>query len=120
MTIPNWLTRAASRSAEHAWTFGTVIATYCELEGTTREGVASGLGCSREVLMWLSLCRRPAGEGFRDQIQQLAERFDVDPAKLAAIVRRVDAVAALRSVSATADQPMLLAARDRSEGEGEA
>lgn len=95
---------------------GSVLDEYCASEGITREQIAVLLGCSSESLSWLSLCRRPAPEQFVEDITKIADRFRIEPAKLAQIVRRVEAIAVLRRPrDVEKDDPVLLAARDRDE-----
>jgi hypothetical protein len=99
---------------------GSVLDEYCRDEGLTREQLASFLGCNGESLAWLSLCRRPAGDQFAQDVIKIAGRFQVNPANLAQIVRRVDALAVLRRPhDIKVDDPMLLAARDRDEEKDE-
>ena len=117
MATPRWLTRAAARGADHRWTFGAVVAAYCEIECCSTEDVAARLHCTTDTLMWISLCRRPAPDGFADQIQSIATKFGVSAAELAAIVRRVDAIGALRASDESAQE--LIAARDRADEHGE-
>lgn len=117
MATPSWLTHAAARGADHRWTFGAIVATYCEIERCSTEDVAARLDCTTDTLMWISLCRRPAPDEFADQIQSIATRFNVPAAKLAAIVRRVYAIGALRSSDESAQE--LIAARDRADDDGE-
>jgi hypothetical protein len=120
MTTPKWLEHAERRGSERPWALGSVLDEYCRNEGLTREQLASFLGCKRESLAWLSLCRRPAGEQFAGDVTKIAGRFEVNPAKLAQIVRRVDALAALRRPrDLKEDDAMLLAARDRDEEKDE-
>ncbi len=113
---PRWLEHAARRSSERAWTLGAALDEYRRNEGLTREQLSSLLGCSLDVLAWLSLCRGPGPEQFAEDVSKIADRFQIDASKLAQIVRRVDAVAVLRrAINAQEEDPLLLAARDRDE-----
>jgi hypothetical protein len=116
MAMNSWLRRAAARSSDHPWTFGAVVAAYREIEKCSAAGVAAQLQCTPETLMWISLCRRPGGDQFADQVRSIATRFRVPAEELAAIVRRVDAIGALRSREQPAEH--LIAARDRRDDEG--
>ena len=117
MTNPGWLKAAAVRSGQEAWTLGHVFERYRKLEGRSSEELAADVGCSPRVLLWLSLCRRPAGEDFAAQVRALSERFGVEAHRLAAVLRRVevrDALAARPVEDAAHDgQALQLAARDR-------
>ena len=116
MATPSWLTRAAARGADHPWMFGAIVAAYCDIERCSTDDVAARLDCTTDTLMWISLCRRPARDQFADQIQSIATRFNVSARELAAIVRRVDAIVALRSSDESAQE--LIAARDRAHDDG--
>lgn len=117
MTSPDWLEMAARRSAQEAWMLGHAFARYRELEGRSPEELAAELGCTREVLHWLSLCRRPAGESFSEQAFTIAQRFAVEPLRLVTVLRRVEVVDALTALGegeeAADEDALLLAARDR-------
>ncbi|WP_437303833.1 hypothetical protein [Sorangium sp. So ce388] len=116
---PEWLDRASRRSSECAWTLGAALDEYCRTEGKTREQLAALLGCSVDLLDWLSLCRRPDPERFAEDITAIAERFQIGGPRLAQIIRRVDVVAVLRRGTHEENkEPMLLAARDRDKGAG--
>lgn len=120
MTEPRWLERASRRSSEHPSTLGAVLDEYCRTEGVDREQLAAILGCSLNSLDWLSLCGRPDPERFAEDVTRIAERFQIEPPRLARVVRRVDVVAILRRAThAEHEVPMLLAARDRDEEKGE-
>jgi hypothetical protein len=84
---------------------------YAHSEGLDNEGLASALGCDRETLAMLRLCRTPDATRFRDDIDRIASRFGVNRDVLMLAVRRGQAIVAM------ARQPeqssgMLLAARD--------
>jgi hypothetical protein len=116
MAMPSWLSRAAAEAADHPWTFGAIVAAYCEIERCSAADVAARLDCTAETLMWISLCRRPSRDEFAANVQSIAARFSVPAHELAAIVRRVDAIASLRSSEEFAQH--LIAARDRHDDEG--
>lgn len=119
MTNPEWLKAAAQRSAHEAWMLGHVFEKYRELEGRSAEQLAVELGCSLEVLQWLSLCRRPEGEKFTEQVDAIVKRFALDPLRLIAVIRHVEVMDALTARSeggvAAESRSRLLAARDRSQ-----
>jgi hypothetical protein len=121
MPKPEWLDVAARRSARHPWTLGSTFDQYCGIEQVSREQVADLLGCSIDALAWLALCRRPAADHFSDDLSTICDRFEIDPFKLAEIIRRVDVLSALRepTISREDEERMLLAARDRESDERE-
>ena len=118
MTNPEWLKAAARRSAHEAWMLGQVFEKYRELEGRSPEQLAAELDCSLEVLQWLSLCRRPEGEKFTEQVDAIVKRFALDPLRLIAVLRHVEVMDALTARpeggAAAEGGSLLLAARDRS------
>jgi hypothetical protein len=114
----DWLGHAAERARSESWTLGRLLSRCCELEGISEADVATELGCTLDTLRWIYLCRIPSQSRFSDDVGRVAERFGLEPRRLAALVRRADAVAALASPHHDADDAeLLLAARDREEGE---
>lgn len=97
MTNPEWLKAAARRSAHEVWMLGHVFEKYRELEGRSPEQLAVELGCSLEVLQWLSLCRRPEGDKCTEQVDAIVKRFALDPLRLIAVLRHVEAMDARRA-----------------------
>ena len=89
---------------------------YAQSEGLNGESLAARLGVHGEDLGRLGLCRRPAGETFTRDVQVIAQRFGIDETLLAEVVRRSDALTALRK----GDQSVaaLAAARDREHSGG--
>ena len=119
MTQPDWLKAAVLRSADEDWTLGFIFERYRQFKNKTHEDLADELGCSLETLDWLSLCRVPDEERFVEELNVIAERFNVDPHRLAPVLRLakiLQAFAAKRANKDAADSPAikLLAARDRS------
>ncbi|WP_246357201.1 hypothetical protein [Pyxidicoccus fallax] len=117
MTNPEWLERAARRSRSETWMLGHVFERYRELEGRTQEELAKELGCTPDVLHWLSLCRRPEGQDFDEQASAIAKRFAVDLVSLVQVLRHVEVMETLSRQVGNGDtleeQPMQSAARDR-------
>jgi hypothetical protein len=114
-TTPSWLERAAERSSERPWTLGAVLDEFGRTEGMAREEVAAFLGCGVETLQWLALCRKPDADAFAEDVWRIAERFAVDASKLAQLIRKTEAISALRQTKAPEEDALLLAARDRDE-----
>ncbi len=81
---------------------------YSELMSTDAPGIASGLGGLPEVVPEMSLCRSPNPESsrFRQDVEAIADRFQVRAEALANIIRTVQ-------VASERDYALLLAARDR-------
>ncbi len=121
MSNPDWLELAARRSRSESWMLGHAFERYRAHEGRSLAELAQELGCALNVLQWLSLCRRPAGQAFPEQASAIAKRFAVDLPRLVRVLRRVEVLDALAIQSedgeATDEDSLLLAARDRSRDE---
>lgn len=107
--------RALVRRAEgEPFFLASALKAYAESEGMNDENLARFLGCAPEALDPIRLCRRPAGEAprFRDDVLRIAQHFGLHADRLAGILRRVDALAALRPGGAPPGGE-LRAARDR-------
>lgn len=80
--------------------------------------MAAFLQCREAALRDLALCRRPAtsSPAFRSDVERIASYVGLDAARLAQILREVEAAAALRAATVRSEQGvrgLLLAARDR-------
>ena len=117
------LERLSRRVDGDPFFLASVLAAYTQAESLDEAGLASALGCPVETLASLRLCRRPRADSqFRGDVEAIADRFGVDALSLAEIIRRVDALAALRtnktSRSATkSGHGVLIAARDGGDSE---
>lgn len=116
--VPSWLAHAAQRSRIEPWTVGRLLSTCNELESISDEELATELGCDPQTLHWLYLCRAPSQERFAGDIARIAQRFGLDAHRLAAVVRRAEALSALGASGHDAgERELLLAARDHEDGE---
>lgn len=116
METPDWLPIAARHAREQPWTLGYLLERYRELEGRSIEQLAEELGCDAATLDWLALCRRPAGDKLEERVQEIAARYGLAPAPLAAVVRRVEVIQTMSSRSQGSEiEPALRAARDQDE-----
>lgn len=108
--------RAAAAAAARPAFLANVLARFRMLEALDDDGLAHWLGLSPVQLCWLGLCRRPRVDQFAADVGAIADRFAIEPARLASLIRQVDALAALAEAS---DQPrgLLAAARDRDEAD---
>jgi hypothetical protein len=114
----SWLGHAAERARNEPWTLGWILSRYRAAEGIFDDDVAVELGCDTETLRWIHLCRAPSQARFADDVARIADRFSVEPTRLAALIRRADALAALASPGHEASgADLLLAARDREDKE---
>lgn len=75
------------------------------------ETAASFLGCTRDAIVELALCRRPVGtsKAFRQEVAQIAARACVDETRLLELLREAASIAAFRKSDGV---QMLAAARD--------
>ena len=80
--------------------------------------LAKKLECTMETLTMLRLCRAPHADGFKDDIDKIAARFEVNRDALAQAARRGQVLVQVRR-NAPSDAGMLLAARDDDKDEPE-
>src|SRR5690349_21493958 len=99
METPDWLPIAARHAREQPWTLGYALERYREMEDRSLEQLAEELGCDARTLDWLALCRRPAGDKLEERVQEIAARYGLAPAPLAAVVRRVEVIQTMSSRS---------------------
>ncbi|MBZ4334242.1 hypothetical protein NR800_03595 [Corallococcus interemptor] len=90
MSTLDWLTYAAKRSTTEQGLLGQVFATYQSIEDCTPDTLADELGCDEKTLKQLSLCRKPSGDGFAEQVKLLCGRFGLEPFALANVLRQVE------------------------------
>ena len=112
------LRRAAKRASRRPFFLASPLLAYARAERLDDAGLAARLGCDPADLPALLLCRRPTGEGpmFRSDVEAIAERFRLDPAQLAGLIRAADALVALGRAAPDVTDGMLAAARDREDG----
>jgi hypothetical protein len=115
------LLRVLAKKAEGSSFFlASVLAPYADGEHLDDAGLAEKLGCRMEDLTMLRLCRAPRREAslFWNDVRSIAEHFDIDPYRLANIVKGGRVLVNLReTTAATAESGFLMAARDREEEE---
>ena len=110
---------AAKRTAGVPQLLGYELSEYRTFSDATEDDLAAALGCSRDALVCLALCRRPDSNApsFRVDVEQIALHCGVNAQKLAALLREVESLRAIRQAPIpphlAAAQPGLLAARDR-------
>jgi hypothetical protein len=110
MTDP--LPALARRAEGDDFFLASPLAAYARSEGLDDAGLAAAVGCSGEDLTMLRLCRTPRREApeFWDDVTRIAERFNLEPDRLADVVQRGLAVRRLREAPSSGG--FLLAARD--------
>lgn len=116
------LDHLARRVGRDPFFLASALAAYAHSERLDDHGLARVLGCPPATLTPLRLCRRPRPEpaAFRADVERIAGHFGLDPAALAQLVRRADALAGLRDTAVGVgrdDAGLLAAARDRDDDE---
>jgi hypothetical protein len=110
--MPDLLGAFARRLRGDVTFLASAMEGYARSEGLDGDGLAQRLGIRVEELGPLGLCRRPAGERFAEDVRTIARRFGIDETLLAEMVRRADALGALRTGRQEAGG-LVAAARDR-------
>lgn len=108
-----------SRTRQDPYFLGWVLDRYAQAERLTDDAaLAAAVGCPLDQLTRLRLCRTPreTPADFRADVHRIAEVFELDPARLAAVIRRVNVLVRLEAADAGSEPaPTLMAARDREE-----
>ncbi|NRD46781.1 hypothetical protein [Corallococcus exiguus] len=105
---------AAKRSTTEPGLLGQVFSIYQSLEDCTRDALAEELGCDEQTLNRLSLCRKPTGDVFAEQVKKLCLRFDLEPFALVNVLRQVEIMGSDVISGAAEHAPVLqLAALDK-------
>jgi hypothetical protein len=104
----------AKRAEGEPFFLGHALAALAAGEKLDDPGLAARLGCPVENLTMLRLCRAPdpGMPEFWDDVTQIAERFGIDPRRLAEAVKRGRVILRLR-VAEGAGGGFLMAARDQ-------
>lgn len=105
------LCRAAAQAEARPAYLAAIFARYRAIERLDNEGIARQLGIAPDRLCALALCLRPRAESFLADVAAIAGKFGIAPGRLAAVIRHVDALAALGN-NAAADRQTLAAARE--------
>jgi hypothetical protein len=113
------LEQLTMRLVEDDFFLASVLKEFAESEQLDEQGLANFLGCKKDILIPLYLCRRPRGESqsFRKDIEMISERFGLNLESLVDILRRADALQSLRGL--TEYSGFLMAARDKENQEDE-
>jgi hypothetical protein len=106
--------RAAQAAETRPHFLAAVLARYRAIEQIDDAVLARHLGMSPDHLCVLALCGRPRQTTFRDDVDAIATRFAIQPARLATLIRQVEALDAL-SADHAAPGSLLAAARDADE-----
>jgi hypothetical protein len=105
----------AAKAVRDPYFLGFALAEYARTEGLTDDQLAARLGCPVGNLTMLRLCRtpRPDPDGFRADVERIAERFGADVGRLASVLRQAESTIRLRETGPiSADAGFFLAARD--------
>lgn len=114
MTTESPLQRLARRASAEPSFLGWQLAAFARARGFDDPALAAHLGCAPESLANVRLCGAIRPDHFRDDVQCVATKFGLNPARLAEAAKPLLAEAAREP--AGADAPgVVLAARDRSD-----
>jgi len=88
---------AARRAAQNRFFLAEYLNEFNIIRGMTEDELARFLGCSPGLLPKLALCRRPDPDSprFRSDVEWIAATFDIQPERLARLIREVDTLKAL-------------------------
>jgi hypothetical protein len=111
------LHRIAARACARPEFLGWLLVRYLEIEKVSEEQLVELLEMRGDDLPRLKLCLRPDADRFLADVTQIAGKFRLSLAKLAGVIRRVEAVEAMSGAAAAAGTP-LLAARARKKKPG--
>ncbi len=112
------LSLAAARASRQPFFMASALEAFRQATDTDEAGLATRLEIETSKLSRLALCRRPTpaeSQSFGREVQAIAEKFGIAPAKLANLLRQV----ASYEADKTARPIGLMAARDYSEDEAE-
>lgn len=100
--------RAAMRLAHDDAFLASIFRNWCN-GALNLDSIAAALNCTREAVISAALCTRPRAISFKQDIDAVAAHSNIDPVRLASLLREVASIAAFRSGS---NQQLLTAARD--------
>jgi hypothetical protein len=109
------LANAAVRAAHRAFYLASAIATFQEVRALDDGQLLQYLGCSKQTLSRLRLCRRPDADSpeFQSDVRRIADTFAIDLTSLLSLLRETASVDAMRGSQAEASTGFLMAARDK-------
>lgn len=108
--MPDPLLRLALEAEDDPFFLASLLAEFARDENMSDEALAAHLGCPRDQLPKLKLCRPPREEAadFRDDIDQFARAFGLDRDRFADAVLRGRVIQRLRQPNTY----LMMAARD--------
>ena len=126
------LAHLASRLRDDKEFMASALSVYKIQERLSDEALAQRLGLQLEMITRLALCKRPQSNtsNFADQVRQLAAYIDIDASKIAQLIRQVEALEIMgtlsksesssrEAASQTEGMGWLTAARDRIAADGD-
>lgn len=111
------LERLAKRVENDPFFLGCLLKQYARSEAIDDVATAKSLGCTPETLTMLRLCRAPDVSRLKEDVDEIASKFEVDRTALLLAIRRGQVVLKLRE-SRAGTPGTLLAARDREPDDG--
>jgi hypothetical protein len=84
------LSMISRRASQNASMMASVINRYCYARGLSWNNLATELQINNTQLTQLALCRRPHGERYQEDVEQIAAYIEIDEAKLAWLISQVE------------------------------
>lgn len=103
------------RARENSFFLASALGLYLDLHRIQPEALAAHLKCGLDDLVRMGSCRNPDSKAniFRKEVEEIARFGHCSAENLAAVIREVSALNALRSVAGDVSDVCLMAARDR-------
>lgn len=107
--------RAAERASKRTFFVAAALSAYQELEKISDTELAAYLGCSKELLPKLALCRKPerVSTTFQSDVREIAAYAGVDQRQFAKLLRVVESLPIFQNALTASGSGLLVAARDR-------
>lgn len=114
---PFLLQYAARKAARSRFFLAEYLTEFSSIHKMDEDKLAQFLGCSSGLIPKLALCRRPDPESmnFRSEVEQIAVSFNLQPLRLAQLIREVEALKALAEMESKGQEApdgLLAVARD--------
>jgi hypothetical protein len=107
----NELQQLAKRAESDPFFLGCSLKNFATSEKLDDAGLAKKLECSMETLTMLRLCRAPHADNFKEDLDKIAAKYEVNREVLAQAARRGQVLLQMRG-EAPSDHGFMLAARD--------
>jgi len=118
------LQHAARKAAQYHFFLSEYLTEFSIINQMAEDELAQFLNCSPAILPKLALCRRPDSDSpkFRLEVERIATAFEIQPDRLARLIREVDilkAIADIRTKRQELPDGLLAVARDDEDSHSE-